>query len=264
MKNPTRRPVVPCVVSRDPLSMSKEDLMEPIFMRKRMAQIRKHLGSVMETMGLEALCVDEGWRYVVDFQTDRSFSPISLEFTHKRHTDEPRPAWSEVRILHGDYRKKKLGSTGWVHMRRWKERVLPIEGEVGAEVNVEEMFAAIARKIRLSKLVTFEREPMKVSSEDLADIFWAINGRIPDLAVMRVDGEDFPGEEEMQYEALTFMAHEGRRVHLCLRPGSARGPIFADGEEIARVYTDDLRQVAEYAVSLSTGIDVGKLTPKPC
>ncbi|TBA20964.1 hypothetical protein ELH66_08115 [Rhizobium ruizarguesonis] len=221
-----------------------------------MAQIRKHLGPVMQTMGLEAACFDEGRRYVVDFHTDRSFSPIALEFTHRTGTDEHRPSWSEVRILHGDYRKKKLGDTGWVHMRKWRQRTLPIEGEVDGKVNVEEMFAAIARKIRANKLLTFKREPMKMSSNDLADIFWAIDGQIPDLSVTRVDDEELPGEEGMQYEALTFIDHEGRRIHLCLRPGDGHGPIYADGEEIARIHTDELRRVAKYAVTLSSGIDV--------
>ncbi|TAX38916.1 hypothetical protein [Rhizobium leguminosarum] len=234
--------------------------MEPIFMRKRMAQIRKHLGPVMEKMGLEAACFDEGWRYVVDFQTDRSFSPIALEFTHGRNSDERRPSWSEARILHADWRKKKLGDSGWVHQRKWAERRLLLEGEVDGKVDVEQMFAAIARKLRGNKLVTLEREPMKMASEDLADIFWSIDGRIPDLAVVRIDDEEFPGEEEMQYYALTFIDHEGRRIHLCLRPGSARGPIFADGERIGHFDTDERRKVAEYAVALSTGINVGGVT----
>ncbi|MFC5755694.1 hypothetical protein [Rhizobium sp. GCM10022189] len=234
--------------------------MEPIFMTKRMAQIRKHLGPVMHRMGLEALCVDEGWRYVVDFQTGRSFSPISLEFTHKRHTDEPRPAWSEVRILQGDYRKEKLGNTGWVHMRKWSEKVLPIEGEVDGKVNVEEMFAAIARKIRANKLVTFEREPMKMSSDALADIFWLVEGFIPDIAVTKVDHEELADKEERQYEALTFMDHEGRRIHLCLRSGDGRGPIYADGEEIACLRPEESREVARYAVALSTGQETRKIS----
>jgi hypothetical protein len=237
--------------------MSKEDLMEPNFMRKRMAQIRKHLGPVMEKMNLEALCVDEGWRYVVDFQTDRGFSPIALEFTHKKDTNDRRPSWSEVRILHADYRKKKLGDTGWVHLRKWRERRLPIEGDAEGKINVDQMFAGIARKLRANKLVTFDREPMKMDSEVLADIFWSIDGRIPDLAVMRVENENMPDEEDMQYDALTFIDYEGRRIHLCLRSGDGRGPIYADGERIGHFNPEELRIVAEYAVALSSGENIG-------
>lgn len=228
--------------------------MEPIFMRKRMAQIRKHLGPVLEKMGLGAACFDERWRYVVNFQTDRSFSPIALEFTQKKDTDDRRPPWSEVRILHADWRKKKLGDTGWVHQRKWGERRLRIEGDV------EEMFAAIARKLRTNKLVTLDREAMKMACEHLADVFWSIDGRIPDLAVTRIEDEFLPGREDAQFDALTFIDHGGRRIHLCLRQGDGRGTIYADGQEIARIHTDELRQVAEYAVTLSTGIDVGKVS----
>ncbi|MBY3144047.1 hypothetical protein HFO63_00280 [Rhizobium laguerreae] len=227
--------------------------MEPNFMRKRMAQIRKHLGPVMKKMNLEALCVDEGWRYVVDFQTDRSFSPIALQFTYRNRTDDRRPSWSEVRILHGDYRKKKLGDTGWVHMRKWSERRLPIEADAEGRVNVEQMFAAIARKLQANKLATFRREPMKLASEVLADIFWEIDGRIPDLGVTRVAHEEFPDDERMQYEALTFIDHDGRRIHMCLGLGDGRGPIYADGEMIGHFHTEEFRSIAGYAVALSSG-----------
>ncbi len=179
---------------------------------------------------------------------------IFLVFTHKRDTDERRPSWSEARILHEDWRKKKLGDTGWAHQRKWRERLLRIEGEG------EEMFASIARKLRANKLVTFDRESMKMACADLADIFWAINGRIPDLSVTRMEDELLPGDEEAEFDALTFIDDQGRRIHLCLRQGDGRGHIYADGEEIAWIQTDELQKTAEFAVTLSTGIDVGKFT----
>lgn len=209
--------------------------LKQIYMRKRMQQIRHHLAPVLENMGIKAYLGTKAGCYYVEFETPEGRSPLALAFPP--NPDGGRPSWSEAFTEYTDQRFEKLGKTGWKHRREWGQICLPLVREGEGPVDLEELFSVIAHKLRHYGITPFERVEKELKSQTLADIFWAVGNDIPDLAVVRIPMEDheFPDEDWAKWDALTFMDHEGRRIHICHAQGYQRGPIYADGEKIGEV-----------------------------
>lgn len=209
--------------------------LKQINMRKRMQQIRHHLAPVLEEMGMKAYLETKHGGYFVGFETPEGRSPLALVFPP--NPDGGRPSWSDAFTEYTDQRFKKLGKTGWKHRREWSRICLPVIREGEEPVTVKEMFAEIARKLRKYDVVPFARDEREVTSEALADIFWTVGRDILDLAIVRIPREDqeFPDEDWENWEALTFLDHQGRRIHMCHAQGDHRGPIYADGEKIGEI-----------------------------
>lgn len=229
----------------------------PKYMRNRFDEIREGLDPVLKDLGLTDVFVGRSIRhtgYEVFFETKRphrpddafSFSPLTIIFDGERETRKSEADWSTSVLGVEDWRTKPLGKTGWRHRRKWDDSVEKIEGEGDAR------FAWLRKKIRARGAIEINPlSPDVVYSEMLADVFWQIGRKIPDLAVVR-----YPNQFDEPMESLTFLGHDGARIHLQFALGhSIGGSLYKDGEEISRFHIHSASQVAQLALILSTGGD---------
>ncbi len=226
----------------------------PKFMRNRHAEIQEHLLPLVKELGLERITVTRSNRhdgYEVFFQGPEparndsaySFSPVSIIFNREGSTDLPEADWRECGFAIEDWRSKPLGKTGWSHRRCWDEKLVRVDAE-GSK-----LFSWIKSRIRAEGVVHVDPNSTEfIQSTMLADVYWEIRREIRDLGIVRI-----PGKFEEQ-EALTFLGHNGRRVHMRFPTnGNFRGTVLLDGDEMGDFTLHRLNDVVGLAHDLSKG-----------
>lgn len=227
----------------------------------RVAEARERLGPVLKELGLRLYVADNLEDTAIYFRGKpdsrngtmlRPASPVTIRFDLPQYLEGKEAQWQQDAELHvDDWRLKPLGRSGWSHRRWWGFEAFPIE-KTG-----DRMFAWIEGKIRKHGVITpVANQPGIVNSNELADLYWEIGGRIRGLAIVRVPIQ--VGDEYDDVEALTFQDHEGRRIHIA--PGV--GKVLIDGELVGR-YRGDTPRAARLAERLTKGSEAAVSSLEP-
>ncbi|NKK36300.1 hypothetical protein GFL72_16870 [Rhizobium leguminosarum bv. viciae] len=222
--------------------------MEQSTITNRMEEISTRLGGILAKLGVEACLHERRDGFEVFFQNSEQklFSPVWIWFARDERRDTREASWDNAQLVHDKYKKRKLRDTG-----HWNQRMVD-EDSYPISLRGSEMFEWIRNKLRSAgTLSACAEDPTRVYSDLLADIYWSIKTQIPDLGITYVDHEDYPGEKQMGFEALTFLDHEGRRTHITHRPNSYAIYLLVDGERVAEFGNDNATKLARYAVRMS-------------
>ncbi|TBZ82647.1 hypothetical protein [Rhizobium leguminosarum] len=224
--------------------------MEQSIITDCMEEIRTRLGGILAKLGVEACLHERRDGFEVFFQNSEQklFSPVWIWFARDERRDTREASWDDAQLVHDKYKKRKLRDTGYWNQRMVDEDSYPIS------LRGSEMFEWIRNKLRSAGTLSAGTEDStRVYSDLLADIYWSIKTKIPDLGVTHVDHDDFPGEKPMGFEALTFLDHEGRRIHIAHQSNSHAIYLLVDGERVAEFRKDDATTLAKCAVRMSKG-----------
>jgi hypothetical protein len=178
------------------------------------------------------------------------FSPLTINFPNESQSSFQEASWSEAWLVKEKWRKKKLGDTGW-----WNQRKLDEEEElIPVSLEGPQMFGWIGRMLLTAKPLSHSREdPARMYSDLVADMYWKISGEISGLSISRIPDDELPDDREAEFEALTFIDHEGRRIHVCHRGADGVVRLLIDGEIVAKIGFTQTATLAEYVIRMSSG-----------
>lgn len=221
--------------------------------RNRVAEFKERFGPVLKELKLGVRVDQEEYyqnvrliaRKRVGDQALVSFSPVAIYF-HLPSDRTGEVGWDAATLHIDHWYPKALGDTGWSHWRDWSQTSVKLDrGD-------DETFAWIESQIREygSVNIPFDKQ-YAVDNDQLADAYWATNGAIKDLTVVKRISHPYFGLEEY----LTFQDSEGQRVHMRFSDNNRKNVIFIDGKPIGAFSHHEPYLIARLAISLSKGRD---------